>query len=209
MGYTMTFDASHKVKADGGHARQFERHLARDADERAGFAFGHSNESIDPARTPLNHSFVNDGAGGFRRLAVTRDAEGNERPPSAELGDYLAARLATVRKPLRSDAVVMRGIVLQLDPTWFDDHNPDWRATGLNAEGRRLTQETLAWAAEEFGQENIVGGALHLDEHSPQLQLVMTPVTDDGRLSQKYFFKCPGDLKRHHRSLREHMIAAA
>lgn len=208
MGYTMTFDASHKVKADGGHARQFERHLARDADERAGFAFGHSNPNIDADRTHLNQSFVNDGAGGFRALAVTRDDEGKARPPSAEIGDYLAARLSTVKKPLRKDAVVMRGIVLQLDPKWFDEHNPDWRENGLNDEGRRLTNVTLAWASEEFGQANVVGGALHLDEHSPQLQLIVTPVTDDGRLSQKDFFKGPGDLKRQHRSLREHMIAA-
>lgn len=208
MGYTMTFDASHKVKAGDGHAKQFERHLARDADERAGFAFGHSNKNIDPARTHLNESFVNDGTGGFRLVAVTRDDKGEPRPPSAEIGDYLAARLSTVKKPLRKDAVVMRGIVLQLDPKWFDEHNPDWRENGLNDEGRRLTNATLAWASEEFGQANVVGGALHLDEHSPQLQLIVTPVTDDGRLSQKDFFKGPGDLKRQHRSLREHMIAA-
>lgn len=205
MGYTMTFDAdkSAKVKVKGSHKQNVVRHLIRDADERAGFAFGHSNANIDPARTRLNISLVNDCAGGFRTPQSVDGA-----PPSDELLSYLDQRLATVKTSLRGDAVAMRGIVLQLDPKWFDDHNPDWRENGLNDEAARFTKATLEWACEEFGQANIVGGALHLDEHSPQLQLLMTPVTDDGRLRQNDFFKGPGDFERQHRSVRKHMRAA-
>lgn len=39
MSYTATFDASHKVKASGAHATNFVRHIARDADQAAGFSF--------------------------------------------------------------------------------------------------------------------------------------------------------------------------
>ena len=119
MAYTMTFDASHKVGRGGGHVQGFMRHIARDADERAGFTFAHANKNIDPDRTHLNASFVNDGAGGFRALSSVYG-----RPPSNELEDYLNTRLAAVKKPLRKDAVVIRGIVLQLDPKWFDAHGP-------------------------------------------------------------------------------------
>jgi len=203
MSYTMTFDASHKVGRGGGHAQGFVRHIARDVDQGAGFHFAHANKNIVVDRTALNFTRVNDGSGQFRAL---RSVDG--RPPSDELEVYLNSRLATVTKALRKDAVVMRGVVLQLDPKWFDDHNPDWRENGLNKDAIAHTGASLDWACEEFGQSNIVGFSIHLDEYNPQLQVMFTPITDDGRLSQKDFFKGPADFKRQHNELREHMDAA-
>ena len=200
MSYTMTYDASHKVGRAGGHVQGFMRHIAREADEAAGYSFKHANTNIDTSRTHLNMSFVNDRGGSYRSV---QSVDGD--PPSNELEEYLNTRLATVHKSLRKDAVVMRGIVLQLDPSWFEDHCPEWRNEGLNEEAGRLTIAALNWASAEFGQANVVGGSIHLDEHSPQLQVMITPVTQDGRLSQKDFFKGPGDLKRQHRELRAHM----
>lgn len=200
MTYTMTYDASHKVGRGGGHVQGFMRHIAREADEAAGFSFKHANMNIDTSRTHMNMSFVNDRNGSYRSV---RSVDG--APPSDELEGYLNTRLATVRRSLRKDAVVMRGIVLQLDPAWFEDHCPDWRTDGLNDEAGRLTIAALHWASAEFGQANVVGGSIHLDEHSPQLQLMITPVTQEGRLSQKDFFKGPGDFKRQHRELRAYM----
>ncbi len=203
MRHTMTFDASHKVGRDGAHLSAFFKHLQRDADAASGFAFGHSNPRIDASRTHLNRSFVNDGAGGFR---PPRSVAGN--PPSDEMRTYLEERLTTVQKSLRKDAVLIRGIVLQLDPRWFEEHDPQWRENGVGSTASRFINTAWKWAADEFGQENIVGGALHLDEHSPQLQLAVTPVTSDGRLSQKDFFRGPSDLKRQHRELRLRMEEA-
>lgn len=202
MSYTMTFDASHKV-GRGGHARAFFRHIARDVDQEAGFHYTHANKNIVAARTRLNLTQVNDGAGGFRK---PRSIGG--RAPSDELDDYLTTRLATVEKALRKDAVLVRGIILQLDPKWFDAFNPDWRENGLNREAVAYTDASLVWACREFGQENIVGFALHLDEYNPQLQVMMTPVTADGRLAQKDYFKGPSDFRRQHKELRECMAAA-
>jgi hypothetical protein len=203
MSYTMTFDASHKVGRGGAHARGFVRHIARDVDTEAGFVFAHANKNIVADRTALNFTRVNDGAGDFRAL---RSVDGSA--PSEELENYLSGRLAAVVKPLRKDAVVMRGIILQLDPKWFDDHNSDWRKTGLNKESVALMGAALEWACEEFGQKNIVGFSVHLDEYSPQVQVMFTPVTEDGRLAQKHFFKGPADFRRQHKELREHMDAA-
>lgn len=202
MSYTMTFDASHKVGRGGGHAQSFFRHIARDVDLAAGFQFTHANKNIVPERTKLNFTQVNDGAGAFRGL---QSVDG--KAPSHELEDYLNSRLATVQKSLRKDAVVMRGIILQLDPNWFSDHNPEWRESGLTKEAVKHMGASLDWACEEFGQENIVGFSIHLDEYNPQLQVLFTPVTDDGRLSQKDFFKGPKDLMRQHAELRKQMEA--
>lgn len=203
VSYTATFDASHKVKTGGSHATNYERHIGRDVDLEAGFEFVHQNPNIDAERTHLNITRVNDGQGGFRKLEVTQDANGKSRPPSAEFGDYLHERLSTVKAKLRKDAVVMRPVILQLDPEWFADHNPDWRENGLNEHARRFVSTQLKWARSEFGHENLVGYSMHMDETNPQLQLLVTPVTEDGRLSQKDFFKGPSDLRRQHQESRE------
>lgn len=203
MSWTVTYDASPeaKVKAAGSHAVNRDRHLGRAPDLAAGFDFGHRNPNIDPVRSVMNESFVNDGNGGFRGPAVTKDPKGKDRPPSAEFADYRNMRLAQVKKPLRKDAVIMRGVMLQLDPKWFDAHCPAWRIDGLNDEARRFVQAQLDWACQEFGQGNVVGGSLDLDETSPHLQLSVVPVTDDGRLSQKDYFQGPGHFRKQRKEL--------
>ena len=210
MSWTVTYDASPeaKVKATGSHAVNRDRHLGRAADLAAGFDFGHQNPNIDPVRMALNESFVNDGNGGFRELAVTQGLRGKDRPPSAEFADYRHTRLEQVKKPLRKDAVIMRGVMLQLDPKWFDAHCPDWRIDGLNDQAQRFVQAQLDWACQEFGQQNIVGGSVDLDETSPHLQLSVVPVTDDGRLSQKDFFQGPGHFRKQRKELCDALEAA-
>jgi hypothetical protein len=203
MSYTMTFDASHKVGRGGGHAQSFFRHIARDADMKAGFEFRHANKNISPTRTRLNLTQVNDGAGSFRDLESI-----DGRPPSHEFQDYLNERLAAVSRPLRKDAILIRGIIVQLDPKWFEAHNPDWRIDGLNDLATSKMAASMAWVRDEFGQENIVGFSIHLDEYNPQIQVLITPVTADGRLSQKDFFKGPADLRRQHTELRDFMQRA-
>lgn len=202
MSYTMTFDASHKV-GRGGHAQRFFRHIAREADQHAGFHFVQLNKNIVPGRTHNNRTLINDGAGDFRKL---KSVDG--KPPSNEFQTYLNSRLATVKRPLRKDAILVRGLILQLDPKWFDEFNPNWRTHGPNEEAVDYMGASFDWATKEFGQENVLGFSLHLDEYNPQLQVLITPVTPDGRLSQKDFFKGPGDLRRQHKDLREHMAAA-
>lgn len=202
MSFTMTFDASHKV-GRGGHAQAFFRHIARDLDQAAGFYFSQANKNIVPERTKLNVTVVNDGSGAFRKA---RSVAG--RPPSDEFDAYLKQRLSAVDRKLRKDAVLMRGLILQLDPRWFEEHNPTWRSDGMNAEAVAYMGAALDWACAEFGQPNIVGWSVHLDEFNPQLQVMVTPVTDDGRLSQKDFFKGPSDLKRQHKELRDAVAAA-
>ncbi|WP_301851158.1 plasmid recombination protein, partial [Rhodococcus pyridinivorans] len=206
MGWTTTLDASHKVKRGGSHAVGFARHLAREADTAAGFAFGHSNDGLDPARLALNRTMVNDGAGGYRAPAVTAGADGERRPPSAEALDYLDARLATVKRPLRKDAVILRPLVFKADPAWYDEVCPDWRTTGLNAAARQLHEEALRFVEERFGQDNVVMWADHLDEAGhPERQIAVTMVTDDGRLSQKDFYPGPAAMRKMHADLRTHL----
>ena len=203
MSYTATYDVSMKVQVAGAGRTMIARHLARDADERHGFSFGHTNENIDSKRTSLNVTRVNDGKGGYRELKPD-----GYNAPSVEIDKYLDERLKAVERKPRKDAVAMRGVILQVDPKWFDENNPDWRENGLNPEAQKLVEAQLRWAEGEFGQQNIVMYSLHLDETSPQLHVLMTPVTEDGRLAQKDFFKGPHDLRRQHDSMRKALAEA-
>ena len=205
MSYTATYDASHKVTQSGAHAKNFIRHVFRDVDEKNGFAYGHSNKGIDPSRTHLNISFVKDSGGGF---LVPKSSD--------EVLEVLKRRIKTVKpqvkkdgspKPLRKDAVVMRPLILQLDPKFWNENFPDWAEKPLDENDdprfQKFIEAQIEWAKSEFGAENVIGGSLHMDEYSPQLQLLITPVTDDGRLSQRDFFKGPGDIKRQHMEYRQ------
>lgn len=115
-----------------------------------------------------------------------------------QINQSLKQRLQTVKKPLRKDAVVARGIVLQLEPSWYEEHTD-------KAERQHSYETMLDWACETFGEQNIISFSVHVDETNPHMHLLFTPVTEDGRLSQKDFID-KGKLKVQHRSLREHMI---
>lgn len=172
--YRVTFDASHKVKAGGGHVNGFLHHVARDLDDANGVAREHANRNIDRARTAHNVTVVPDGRGGWRRPASVDELTGR-----------LDARLGTLKKAPRNGAVLMRPIVANLSPEWFTENDPDWRENGLSDESRAAYDALLQQAVEEFGADNIVVASLHMDETLPQWQIAVAMVTDDGRLTQK------------------------
>ena len=103
MGYTLSFMAS--VKVQRGGVAGLLHHDARDVDREQGREVRHSNQDIDPARTATNETIVADGQGGWMPCSSIDQIEA-----------AIDARLANVTKPLRKDAVVLRPLVLQLDP---------------------------------------------------------------------------------------------
>ena len=108
------------------------------------------------------------------------------------------ARLADVGKPLRKDAVVLRPLVLQLDPEWYAAHQGE-------DEQQAAAWAMMDWASDTFGASNLVYIARHGDEASPHLHIGFCPVTDDGRLSQKDWFSSPAALRAMHKDFREYM----
>lgn len=188
MGYTMSFEAS--VKVQRGQVAGLLRHNGRDVDREQGREVRHGNQDIDAARTPDNVTLVSDGQGGFKPCEDLREVEA-----------ALDARLQAVKKPLRKDAVVLRPLILQLDPDWYAAHQSD-------QEREAAADDMVAWAADTFGPENLVYISLHNDENAPHLHIGFCPVTEDGRLSQKDWFSSPAQLRKMHQDLRQHMTAA-
>lgn len=184
MGYTLSFDASIKVKK--GAAKLFLRHVARDVDKSNGCELEHKNKNIDPERTEWNETYVSDGNGDFRACEYVD-----------EIMDALNDRLSAVKKPLRKDATVLRPLIVQIDP--------DWCKTASDDEIEQAADDMLDWCRETFGRDNIIYVSEHLDEDNPHLHVGFCPVTDDGRLAQKDWFRGPGTLKLMHDDFRQHM----
>lgn len=68
--------------------------------------------------------------------------------------------------------------------------------SGSHEEMVKMSKEELAeWAydnyrffADRHGEENIIRAAVHLDEKTPHMHLIVVPLTSDGRLSAKDFY---------------------
>ena len=183
MKYTLSFDAS--VKLNRQNMKGLLNHNFRDVLEANGRRLNHSNEAIDASRTSQNESvYYNQQTHNFEKCTDISQIESS-----------IYSRLAYVKKPLRKDAVIARAIVLQLEGDWFKQNYRD----------KHPNLDMLQWAIKVFGEENIVGASIHKDEANPHLHILFTPVTEDGRLSQKDWFKDPKSLRDMHNDFREYM----
>lgn len=181
MSYTVSFDASIKCKKND--LKGLLNHIERGLIEKK---MNHKNPNINNQETGKNINFYFD----------KNENDFSECTDISQIENALTDRLKTVKKPLRKDAVIVRPLILQLDPEYYRDYED---------EDYDSIDTMIEWAFNTFGQENIIGGSLHLDEASPHLHLLFTPVTDDGRLSQKDWFKSPKELTEMHNSLRKYM----
>ena len=176
--YTLSFDISQKNKKS--NQKKYLNHVFRDGTKT------HSNENIDVTRTHKNLNLYQDEDGQFRKVESIEQVENS-----------INSRIDLVKKhqnrKMRSDAVLTRGLIIQLD----SDLPKSEQIQGL--------KDSLSWIANEFGRDNIRALSIHNDETNPHMHVVMTPVTDDFRLSQKDFFRDPKDLRRMHDELREYM----
>lgn len=183
MSFTLSFDASQKIKA--ADAKGISNHIFRDALD---VDLEHSNQAIDPSLTQYNESFYYDQkANGFKKCTSV-----------SQVQESLQDRLSEVKKPLRKDAVVARGLILQLDPEYFQEGMSKTKVLDAHT-------AMLKWAMDTFKAKNLIGLSVHLDESNPHMHILFTPVTDDGRLSQKDWFPDPVSLRKMHEDLRQYM----
>lgn len=185
MGYSLSMDASVKVKM--GDVNGLLNHNARDVDKENGIEIAHSNPDIDSARTGDNETYYYDCEADEYYLCTDKK----------QITDALQERLSDVKKPLRKDAVVLRPLLLQLDPEYYKEH-PDENVT-------ESMDAMMEWACNTFGKQNLISASIHNDETNPHMHVLFCPVTDDGRLSQKDWFANPTALKQMHQDFRQFM----
>ena len=106
--------------------------------------------NADPARKSLNHTFIG----------------------SSNLGRDVQARLDTLTKPPRKNAVLAIDGLITLSPELLNDRD-NLKSWALN---------TRKWLEEQFG-ENLVSAVVHRDESSPHMHFTVVPVDEkpDGR----------------------------
>ena len=110
VAFTMSYDASVKCKKQD--VKGLIHHNAREVDMQNGVNLNHSNECIDTDRTTNNRTyFYNQKKKCFEECSDVQ-----------QIYDSLDERLKCVKRPLRKDAVVLRSMVLQLDPKWYEEH---------------------------------------------------------------------------------------
>lgn len=114
----------------------------------------------------------------------------------------------------RKDAVIAIEIVVQVG------NQTDWREmpTAEHPEGKpkpgmkplmkKLALAAKAAAVREFGEDNVIGVDLHLDESSPHVHIVATPITPDGKLQAKHWLNGQATCAKLRRRIHETINAA-
>lgn len=143
----------------------------------------HGNEDIDKSMTQYN-----------------LDLQFQGGPIEEVISDRLEKKYKG-KKQIRKDAVVMREIIAGPSSEIFEGMTIEQKQKMLE----KFIRDAKPWLEKEFGKKNVLGASGHLDETNPHVHFMIMPLTKDGRLSQKDFFKGPADLKRQHREFREHM----
>lgn len=167
------------------------RHTFRKSMKSEQFKDGFKNKNINWDRTHLNRDFINPAYSENRTLNI----EGAIKNKFEK--EYNGKR------KVRSDAVLVREMILQLkhDDLDFADMN-EAEQEKFKSESEKAYGKMLNYLSKEFKGNNVIGGSLHYDETNPHMHVYVVPMTPDGRLSQKDYFK-PKDYRRRVKELRE------
>ena len=96
--------------------------------------------------------------------------------------------------PKRKDSVLATTSILSASPEYFRPECPEKAGYYEPEKLTKWVDASISWLENEF-KENFVNATLHLDEATPHIHAIITPVID-GRLSAKRMFN-PTSLKIH------------
>lgn len=169
MGQFAVFHAM-KGKGTGG---QLGRHIDR----------MHPVKNADPARTPLNQHIVLNEQGKPVTLHQAQFADHRRRKEIPDMYTSVKKRIAEGyqgKTAIRKDAVRYVNLMLSGSPE---------QMSKLEQQGKlhAWMKANYRYVASEFGKENIVRFAMHLDEKTPHIHATVVPLTKDGRLSAKEY----------------------
>jgi len=125
----------------------------------------HSYRQADPERKNLNHNFKLPNGAHEKNLQVAID----ERIKEGYTG----------KRTIRKDAVKY------LKHVTTGSHKDMTEMAKDKEKLVKWAKANIEFMKEEFGKENIVRCAIHMDEKTPHIHFVTVPLTEDGRLSAK------------------------
>lgn len=121
----------------------------------------YNNKDIDHEKTGMNYDLIHGRSKqNFKKLIDKRIQEGY-----------------TGQRKIRSDAIRHVDGIMTSDNEFFRDMDPDQVKTYF--------KDSLEFLKNEYGKENLIYAAVHLDEATPHMHFGVVPLTKDGRLSAK------------------------
>lgn len=123
-------------------------------------SFRHVNE----ARSYMNHDLVNTAGIEYGELIENRFRQ--------------VERITGIYPKKRKDAVIAIQVVLSFS------HGSE-EELGFTVEA--WEEEALNWLKDYFGEENVLSAMVHLDEQTPHMHAIITPITQDLRLCARDF----------------------
>jgi hypothetical protein len=135
-----------------------------------------SNPDIDPTRTHLNY---------------------HVKKPTDTYRQMIAERVAQAKCRLRKDSVLM------VDG-FIGATNEFITAMPLD-EQKEYFRHAYNFMAQQIGERNILSATVHMDEKTPHMHVVFTPITPDNRLSAKVVVGNPERLVKWQDDFYEHM----
>lgn len=118
----------------------------------------YSNESIDPARTPLNYDL----------------SERGDESVTDRLARVLSEVESATGRKVRKDAVACFDTVVTLTRDWPEGRDP-----------REFFQAVYDTFSGWLGPQNILCACVHMDETTPHVHIAAVPRTKDGRICYK------------------------
>lgn len=187
----LSLDVSQKITMSD--IKGYSKHVFRKTEG----VTNHSNQEIDVSRTDMNIDF---------RMGSERDGfKYFDERFEQRFADYNSTTKTGKQRKLRNDAVVIRGLVLQPSADVFEGMSDNEKLEKMRAFAK--TSLAFLYTDKAFGFANVIGASVHMDETNPHMHVAIMPMTDDGRLSQKDFFKGPQHLQQLHKDYREYMNA--
>lgn len=123
----------------------------------------HSNENIDPTRTPLNYDL-------HERNGLTAYQFYQKR-----LNEIEKATKERTGKSVRKDAVTLCSWIVTV-PQSFPKKDSYYK---------KFFQKSYDFFAERYGKQNIVAATVHMDEVTPHMHFLFMPVQKNERLCAK------------------------
>lgn len=189
MAYTVTVRQAGVKRAEVG---ALLTHEYRKTLEHDGTTTQHDNENIDPTRSHLNRDYIFRN-GELEPLIKVSDIHEELDRRLENAGGTRTLKDGTVKKiGLRSDAKVLRNFIVQLDP----EHTGTVEQWEQKPEAER--QKDLSLMVDTlikdhigglYGKENLLSMTLHMDEKSPHIHLMVTPIDSEGRVRNESFIK--------------------
>ena len=135
----------------------------------------HSNESIDPSKSELNINLRPDLQGTYnQRFNKIMDEHYTGRRKKDGTPWLASGKNASIKL-----------LQISVNIGEVDDDGKPINKMSDEELVKLYKDDIYPMLESEYGRENIVGAAIHLDESKPHLHLDVVPLTEDGRLSAK------------------------